>query len=427
MEYVLAAVSSPNFIVHKAGRAFRAGFSHIADHFIPHHRNHYHPHILGHRALALFSALLVTAKIFTLAILAFGPVLPALSSAITSENIINLTNRSRQEYKLKPLSPNGTLAKAAQAKANDMLARSYFSHNTPDGKTPWSFISAAGYNYLMAGENLAVNFTEAENVDEAWMNSPGHKANILNKNFEEIGIGIAQGEYQGHTAIFVVQLFGTPAEQKMQVSHEPTQVQTSDVPAPVKPPPAAVAASGIKKPQPIQAPPPAEPAQPAEAVKIFETRVDVLGNQAEVEVQTNSTATRVVAVYGGRAIMLDPKNDNLWRGSVSLEKVAAAGASLKVFAYDINDRSDAKLAGEFAGSTVTNYNVLGANAQARVQAFGLSLDIKSMEQKFYLLFLAGLLSSLVLAIAIKRHIQHVSLVANTSFVATLACLLLLFS
>src|SRR4029078_3041745 len=125
------------------------------------------------------------------------------------------TNTSRNSYGLSTLTYNDELAKAAQTKANDMLAKGYFAHNTPDGKTPWDFIQAQHYNYIMAGENLAVNFTEAENVEDAWMNSPGHKANILNKNCEEIGIGISQGNFQGHNAIFVVQMFGTPVEQKI--------------------------------------------------------------------------------------------------------------------------------------------------------------------------------------------------------------------
>ena len=114
------------------------------------------------------------------------------------------------------------------------MAKGYFAHNTPDGQTPWSFIAAQGYNYLAAGENLAVNFYQAEDVESVWMNSPEHKANILNQSFEEIGIGIAQGEFQGHNAILVVQMFGLPVEQKIALASEPTKVQTQAVPAPAQ-------------------------------------------------------------------------------------------------------------------------------------------------------------------------------------------------
>src|SRR6185437_3470690 len=100
----------------------------------------YHPHILGHRALALFSGLLVAVKIFTLAVLSFGPIAPAFSSAITPTNIISLTNESRAQFSLGSLTENSVLDKAAQAKAADMLAKGYFAHVTPDGHTPWDFI-----------------------------------------------------------------------------------------------------------------------------------------------------------------------------------------------------------------------------------------------------------------------------------------------
>ena len=191
MEYLLLNIAMVRPVF---GRIFSPVFAfgrHLYDHVVPSHRNNYHPHILGHRSLALISILLVTVKIFSLSVLAFGAVDTASSAAITTENIISLTNESRLAYGLAALSENQQLKAAAQAKAEDMLAKGYFAHNTPDGKTPWDFIVSAGYTYLQAGENLAVNFLDAEDVEAAWMNSPGHKANILNKHFQEIGIGIA--------------------------------------------------------------------------------------------------------------------------------------------------------------------------------------------------------------------------------------------
>ncbi len=90
------------------------------------------------------SVALVGVKILTIALLSLGPVLPAFSSAITPQNIISLTNQSRQDYNLSALTENNILDKAAQAKADDMLQKGYFAHVTPDGKTPWDFITAAG-------------------------------------------------------------------------------------------------------------------------------------------------------------------------------------------------------------------------------------------------------------------------------------------
>lgn len=420
MEYVLAFAAVPDLFFRKVSHLTVGFFRHVHDHFIPHARNNYHPHILGHRALALFSALLVTLKIFTLTLLTFGPVLPAYSSAITSDNIIYLTNQSREQYGLKDLVYNSLLAKAAQTKADDMLARGYFSHNTPDGRTPWSFIVAAGYNYLMAGENLAVNFTEAENVETAWMNSPGHRANILNKNFEEIGIGISEGEYQDHTAIFVVQMFGVPAEQQIQLSDKPTPVQTSDVPAP-KPAPVpqqpALKSAAVAQSQATTSP---------EAVKILSTDVQLDTAGAKLTVQTNNTAIKVVAYYGDHAIMLAPKSDGSWQGELSVPEVAAAGSTVRVKAYDMAGNLDTKTLADFASSTPQNFSVLGATSpvsQAKASFFGRVFDPKNLEQNFYLFFIAGMLASLVLAIGIRRHVQHVAVVANASFVVILAVML----
>ncbi|HYV33286.1 MAG TPA: CAP domain-containing protein, partial [Candidatus Limnocylindria bacterium] len=268
MEYVFSIIGLPENILKRAFAPLGNFALHIHDHFIPHARNNYHPHILGHRSLALFSGLLVAVKIFTIAAITLGPIAPAFSSAITPDNIINLTNESRQQFALAGLKENSLLDKAAQAKADDMLAKGYFAHNSPDGKTPWDFIQATGYGYLMAGENLAVNFSQAEDVETAWMNSPGHKANILNKNFEEIGIGVAQGQYQGNAAIFVVQEFGTPVAQKVAMNETPTPVLVAAVPPPQPaqvqtPPPAPVKQAVPPKSEVLPANSPAESAKPA--------------------------------------------------------------------------------------------------------------------------------------------------------------------
>src|SRR3989338_5878655 len=91
-----------------------------------------------------------------------------------------------------------------------MATRGYFAHTSPDGLTPWHWLDVVGNNYSMAGEHLAVNFFESDDVDQAWMNSPTHRANIVKEGYKEIGIGIASGVYQGRNTTFVAQFFGTP-------------------------------------------------------------------------------------------------------------------------------------------------------------------------------------------------------------------------
>lgn len=415
MEYVLRIIGLPDFSLKRALAPLGVFGRHVCDHFVPHARNNYHPHIFGHRVMALFSGLLVTVKIFVLVMVSVGPVLPAFSSAITVSNIINLTNESRRQYGLNGLKENSILDQAAQAKADDMLAKGYFAHNTPDGKTPWDFIISAGYSYIMAGENLAVNFTEAENVETAWMNSPGHRANILNKSFEEIGIGISQGVYQGHEAIFVVQEFGTPAEQKITISDQPTAVQTQAVPPPVL---QQAANSDVLASSPAQGGSALD-----QALSISNEQVRVVGDQAVISAMLSSATVKAIAYFGDRAVMLMPKGGGLWQGQVALKDLAQDNQQVRIKVFNLQNQSLEKQLADFSSSTVANYNVLGANNSVKINWLGQIFDPKTFQDRFYLLFIAGILSSMILAIAIKRHIQHISLIANGSFVVILACLL----
>ncbi len=130
--------------------------------------------------------------------------------AILVSALGDLTNSERIGENLNPLKSNPLLDEAAQLKADDMVNNGYFSHVSPDGKTPWYWLDQVGYAYDYAGENLAVNFTESEEVTDAWMKSPTHRANIEKKQYTEMGSGIAAGIYKGKEAVFVVQEYANP-------------------------------------------------------------------------------------------------------------------------------------------------------------------------------------------------------------------------
>jgi uncharacterized protein YkwD len=138
-----------------------------------------------------------------------APVLDSLS-AIYASVLVSLTNQNRAAANVSQLTVSPILEKAAQMKADDMAAKGYFAHNTPEGFTPWYWFDLAGYKYIYAGENLAVNFENSSDVETAWMNSPGHFLNIMNPKFTEIGIATSTGIYKGRSAVFVVQMFGAP-------------------------------------------------------------------------------------------------------------------------------------------------------------------------------------------------------------------------
>lgn len=183
---------------------------HFKKYFIPHEENNYKPHLLREASVLFITVLLLTVFVSS------GVFVSVLSktnflAAIFTNVLVDLANQDRAGENLPALVTNDLLVRAAQMKANDMAAKSYFAHNSPDGKTPWYWIDQAGYNFTYAGENLAVNFADSGDVNNAWMNSPGHRANIMNQNFTEIGIATAQGVYQGQPTIFVVQMFGRRA------------------------------------------------------------------------------------------------------------------------------------------------------------------------------------------------------------------------
>ena len=150
-----------------------------------------------------------------------------LTALVLPKVLVDYANDDRLALSYGTLKINSVLEKAAKLKANDMANRGYFAHDSPDGHTPWYWFDQVGYNYSYAGENLAVNFSDSVEVNQAWMSSPGHRDNILNNNFTEIGIATAEGIYQGRLTVFVVQLFGRPmSEQITLVQSTETQKKT---------------------------------------------------------------------------------------------------------------------------------------------------------------------------------------------------------
>jgi len=128
---------------------------------------------------------------------------------ITVDTIFSFANQDRSGQGLPALKNNTKLNQAAQNKAQDMISNNYFAHTSPQGTTPWRWIDKEKYDYNYAGENLAMDFTAAEKMNDAWMASPTHRANILNPKYKDIGIGIAQGNIDGHGTTVVVQMFGS--------------------------------------------------------------------------------------------------------------------------------------------------------------------------------------------------------------------------
>ena len=135
----------------------------------------------------------------------------APSARLTVDGVFIETNRHRAENGVAPLRHEATLDLAAQAKLKDMFDRQYFAHASPTGEGPAEVVAAAGYDYVVVGENLALgNFADDKELVQAWMDSPGHRANILSAGFTEIGIAVGRGTFEGRTTWIAVQEFGKP-------------------------------------------------------------------------------------------------------------------------------------------------------------------------------------------------------------------------
>lgn len=206
--------------------------------------NDYKPWIISPSALALFCLIIWLVRF----LVPIGGV-SAAGSIDASELMVKI-NLERTQRFIPSLTANNKLITAASGKAGDMLARSYFAHVDPDGNYVWPRIETAGYTpYLTLGENLAMDFNSAGAVVDAWMNSPTHRANIVNEKFQDQGLASIAGAYEpNHDTIMVVSLFGALYQTTKTPATPPT-------PAPTPPkttitPPPATPTSPSKTPTP---------------------------------------------------------------------------------------------------------------------------------------------------------------------------------
>ena len=132
-------------------------------------------------------------------------------SFLTQQGVIKWTNTQRENNGLLPLVENATLDKMAAAKVDDMFQNQYFAHESPTGVGAGDLAKTFGYDFIIIGENLALgDYKDDEALVQAWMASIGHRANILNNRYQEIGVAVKKGTYEGRTTWLAVQHFGLP-------------------------------------------------------------------------------------------------------------------------------------------------------------------------------------------------------------------------
>lgn len=179
--------------------------------FIPHAENNYHPHILHTKRAFFYTLVFVVMKMIVVVFVVLLPSEAYLHPDILAEQsraLLALTNDERTEKGFLPLVVQSKLTHSAGAKANDMAQRQYFSHISPAGNTLDYFLHQAGYDYTVAGENLAMGFSDVRKLVDAWIASPAHYANMVDPAYKEVGVGLESGLYRGTPTVYVVEHYG---------------------------------------------------------------------------------------------------------------------------------------------------------------------------------------------------------------------------
>lgn len=207
--------------------------------FLPHHSNNHRAKVLHIDALFIYVLLFGLFYFGTNVLERRMPDVLGYATDIHVEKLIAATNAKRQAAGLAPLSLDTELSEAARKKAADMFAKNYWAHNSPTGRTPWEFVSGAGYSYAVAGENLAKNFSDSQSVVDAWMASPTHRENLMKASYRDIGFAVVNGILNGEETTLVVQMFGSrvrpvSARQPPQQVAVPPLAAVSDQAAAVK-------------------------------------------------------------------------------------------------------------------------------------------------------------------------------------------------
>lgn len=384
---------------------------HAKDHFIPHEGNNHTPHVLKHRALLGYSVILILLKALVVLVPLTLPSSYLYSSAINTANIVTLTNQTRENLGLPVLHEDPLLASAAYAKAQAMLEDQYFAHVAPDGTTAWDYIRSVGYDYEYAGENLAVYFTTAEDLQDGWLASPTHRENIVSTKYTEIGVGVAHGTYQGHETTMVVELFGAPAGS---VESATLASETTNPPAEE---PAPVAESGEAGSGSA-----GEPVVDTSSVVIVPEETDAYS----VEV-TVTEAESVAVQLGSEWVPLEEEGEtDVWSGTVAYNPAAIDEDGEDMFLLASGDEPGEDVVEAIAVAApetgTQDLYVFTENPDKSYRFLGF-LTVRNIDDKvgeIYLGTIVVLAAALMIGVMMKLHARHPSIVAHSIVVILLA-------
>ncbi len=290
---------SNSHLLHRAAQATKRTFK---KYFIAHEENDHHPHIFRMKAVISFLICLVIIEgglyIYANDHVQRQAALNSNRASVIASALVAYTNDARTSESLPALTRNSNLDAAAQLKAQDMVEKGYFAHYAPDGTAPWHWIDAAGYKYGSAGENLAIDFFDSKDVVDAWMKSPTHRANIVKQKYTEIGMAVAEGQFNNRQTIFVVQFFAVPAAPAVVAANTLTNSVTSTLsPATAPAPSPAPAASATSAPVIVAAanPRPVVIANPALASQDVSSTTPASAGSASSTATSTATSSPAIA------------------------------------------------------------------------------------------------------------------------------------
>lgn len=181
----------------------------VKDFIIPHNGNNYQPQILHPQRVVFYTVTAVFMKILLLVFVLLLPIDAWLTPDMAEyqgKQLFILTNQYRQAKGLSPFKENDKLKKAADKKIKDMVNNQYFDHVSPQKQSLSDWLGLEGYQYEVAGENLAVGFQSAQEIFKNWLASPTHLANIIDPDFTEMGIEVDNGTINGSDTTLAVQI-----------------------------------------------------------------------------------------------------------------------------------------------------------------------------------------------------------------------------
>jgi Cysteine-rich secretory protein family len=380
------------------------------EYFIPQEGNGNKPRILSPRNIAFFCMIVLVAEAAFVFGIRYGIPQSKLYGIIDANVLVDETNQNRTENNLPALTVSPLLQAAAQEKANDEATKDYFAHTSPQGLTPWYWFENVGYNFDYAGENLAVNFTDSQDVTAAWMNSPEHRANILSTDFTQIGIATAQGVYNGQEATYVVEEFGTPAPAAAPVAFVNTAAAatvptTGPISPDVTPAPATTTVTATKNSTTVSVPASAPAKKPATTPAPAPKPAGVIPSIVTIASSTSSSSNETFVAVQGASIALNQTTTSATSTSVAQSAANAPSVS------PTNP----------AGSTAV---ALPAPQGSFIQR--LFANPKMVADDFYIVVMALFLLALILNIFINIQVQYPRLIAGGLIVIVIAglCVLL---